>query len=846
MNLSSLLSQSEGTNFDLKERLLVVENASHRDHAKHLGRFVKAVVALANFARLSGQDAYLVFGVGDLKRDFALKPTNGIGILDQSAITSDRLFWPRDDTAAFLRHWETHVLRPYERIIQSFVCPQGYLRYSLTHEHHDGAVLAVLKVFPLPTERPFNAERFLELGLASRYYVRVNDKSTPLEDELAEQVLTRWTDQPYLPPAVWKKYLTGLRTEVSNAFPDNPSEVNAYQDIYLETLDQETVIEFRELWRRISNSDASSSQFVVFFGEPGTGKTLCLKRSVFEQAAVTWTELDNDAKLLEPQSWIPVYVPLDSYDGNQDLNLVVANRISEVLARSGERETSIDAGLLSARQLRFIVAIDAVDEIPKTRIEEGARKIDAFAKAHTATNHAVTSRETRCPVRWKHSHSAYRVRPLSQDQIHSYLGSRIGPERLESTRLTLLLDELALLICIPRLLHSFLTYLEQSPVPNAGMAVREILEAIWQLEDRLSRGWSGSVDHYRRPLRDYAKRCIEEDVAGLNEDEDHGLSQDDLHWYHNAGILKLSGVRWPYQISFAHIEYLDSLNAQTLLLTEARPSPAYRQLGERIRSALLQHPERGSRTVRYLMNMVDADISLPPWSQWTPRITDSISRLRVIAERRRPEFANVSVLEEVVRNMDEPSVDRDLLVYWLNELLQDPNPQIVGCVLENIGPTVLSLVDEQVITLMDRSVFRDLRRLAARRLLEAQLASDRPELFTAIKDWLKDHREPGHVEYALDLVGDFQLTWANDTVYEVATNDLLYSYGLRFYAAEVLSQLADPSSAALVELIGQHQQISDTEAVVDDVRAEDFQTTLLTVTSEPPATEDDTISQEEL
>lgn len=853
IDLASYLKLPESARFDRKERLLVVENATDPEHAEHLKDFVRHVVALANFSRLSGRHSVLMFGVDDAKHVGGIKPANGIGILNQSAISSDPVLWPIEDDSAVEVYWQEHVQDPYEKIIRRWIGPrtrppskgadwQSELQHHLERVPIDAALVAALVIKPTLSEEPFFVRDHRDLGLETRHFVRVNDNSVPVGETDAKRLLTKWTDAPYLPPAVWRKYLELLRAEVSDVFPRDPNTPDVFQEIYVEPLSGNEPIRFQELWKKLTDSRMGSSQFVVFFGEPGTGKTSCLKRGVFEQAAVTLTELDNDDELLEPQSWIPVYVSLDSYDGSEDPALVVANRISEVLAKSGERETAVDARLLSARGLRFIVAIDAVDEIPKVNIQDSARKIDGFAKKHVTSNHAITSRETRCPSRWKGMRSTYRVRLLSPIQVWSYLGSRLTEEQLKSPRLALLLDELASMLSVPRLLHAFSLYLEQSPEPSAGMAVLAVLEAIWAREERLFRGWSGSFDHYRVLLRDYAIRCLELNIDGLYQDENHGLPEDDLLWLQNAGLLRLSGG-WPHQIGFAHLEYLDNIVAQTLLLTGTRPSPTYQQLRERIAVLLAKQPDRQLRTIRYLINMVEADISSLPWSEWLRVLPDPTSRLRVIAERRRPEFGDIALLGEVVSNLDEAPIDRDRIVYWLGELLEDANPEVVECVLKRVDRSFISSLEEHITSIVDRADNHELRLLAAKRLLETQLAIDRDEMHTAIISWLQDHREPGHVEDALTLVGSFGLTWASEYVYDVATADHLpYPFELRFSAAKVLSQLGDPRGIPLVELVDRSRHTSIAETVVDDFREENFETTLSKITSEPSGAEEQTIS----
>lgn len=839
MNRESLFSMPEGTLFDRKARLYVVENATHLDHQDHLRDFVRHVVALANFARLSGRHACLVFGVGDKAHEGGVVPAHGIGILDHSAATSDQVSWPRGDNTAFQHYWAEHVNNPYDRVIREYVGPrskpaakgakwESQLRYSLDYEKNGEAALALLRIYPSKTSSPFFAEKHRSLGLDARYFVRVNDNSIALGETEAEETLTCWTNQPYLPPSVWKDYLNSLRDDVGVTRPHDPSEPDRYQRIYVESLDKRETYEFEELWARLASSNSPSSQFVVFMGEPGTGKTWRLKRSLYDQAGVALTELENDDAMLEPQAWIPVYVPVSNYEGQRDFETVVADAIDRRLALGGRRSEQLDARLLTARQLRFLVAIDAVDEIPERSVESSARQIDAFANHHTATNNAITSREARLPSRWSSISSAHRVRPLSEAQVRSYLLSRFSEDHPDSSHLRLLQEELRSMLCIPRLLQAFSVYLEEDPRPNAGMAVRRILETIWELEKQLWYGGPGGIANHRSTLEAYATSCVEHQTIGFYRDEveDHQLSEAQIVWYVNAGFLKLSGD-WPQQICFMHLEYLDSLNAQTLLMVESRPSTKHTELRDRMKKALAASPDRLGRTARYLLNRTEGDISQSPWADWIRAISDPVGQLRVISERRNSKFDDTTLLGEAIASIDE-----DLIVqepassYWLGELLQDRNAQVIACVLEVIDDRHLVLAMEEVIALLVKSDQQALQHLALKRLLHTGLAYDHPEVRDLVVRWLRDHQNGGAVEDALALIGDFRLTWALDAVYEVAKSDLPYPPEVRDQARQVLSLLEDPRSTEFPSTVVQADQPLDTERVVDEARPQDFLTSL--------------------
>lgn len=827
MDVASLFSMLEGAVFDRKSRLLVVENATDEKHKDGRSDFVRHTVAMANYSRLSGRKGYIVFGIMDEEHTKPLQvANNGKGILNQSAISSDDVPWP-EDLVKRNEYWKTHVQKPYEKMIHTYILPSrssikngpklSELNFSLESLSHQEGLLALLTIEPTPTKDPFFVKDYQKLGLSTRHFVRVSDNSIGIAEEDA-RLLTRWTNEPYVTPDVWKTYLQQLKIIVADAFPKDTNTPDTYQYVTVESLDKKQVRQLEDVWHEVLASKTHSNQFIVFVGEPGAGKTWGLKRKLFELADAALTELENDEKLLEPTTWIPVYTPISRREGLSDLSQEVANNINGVLSRADRNSLKVDIGISSARQLRFLVAVDGIDEIPFKNISDNALKINTFVKSHPKTNNAVTTREFCCPSSWLEKEVVYRVLPLSQQQILSFLGSRLTKEQIESPRLSPLLKELASLLSMPRLLQAFTDYLEGNPIPNSGIAIKEILKKIKKVEAGNSGEPLTSFNDQWSPVFQYAIDCIKQESNELYEEEyreEHALPRGHFNFYLNAGLLEKVDTQSGEIIRFAHSEYLDNLNAQTLLTTENKNTVSASGKKERLLSALNPKPDHLIRTTRYLLNMTDGDISQSPWVEWLHRLADPILQLRIIAERQNSQFGELSVLETILLTLVEKDHDHPSCMYWLHVLLQDLNTQIASRVLEKLDKSHVALSEQQILSLLhDPSQSYEVQLAALDALVRAELDSGRQEAAKLAAVWLEDHTQPRQVEDALNMIARLKLLEISDQVYMIGMSDLPYSDGIRENAHVVLKQLGDPRHEELEKRL--HPVAKSFETATDD------------------------------
>jgi hypothetical protein len=635
----------------------------------------------------------------------------------------------------------------------------------------------------------------------------VNDNSVPIEDAEATQILTRATDQPYLPPEDWRLYLAALHQRLDlDTRPVDPRRPDAYYELSVKSYADGHTYDMGEVWKRIAAPEVGSSRVIMFVGEPGTGKTEVLKRHLRALADEALKELDEGDELLEPTRWIPVYVPISSYDLAREVDEVVFDAVARHLAEAGRLFPPFNRGILAARRLKFLVAIDGVDEMSQLSVEEKAMRIEGFLDRHIRSNHAVSSRASRAPRHWLTKYGAYELLPFSPEQIRGYLGQSYSVSELDSTRMRALLQELQPALGIPRLLKAFLAGLEQGRVSSFGQAWQAIYHEIWKTEERRSRGGSGDLAPHRKRLLDYAILCATNGVEScceVDEPLSSAAMQETVRWAVNAGLLKRCGA-WPEEIKFAQDEFMDLILTEHLIRIESkrRKTPVETEQYEAILSGLDQVPEHRQRIARIILNLVDEDLSSAPWWHWLSRLSHPVLRLRVTAERRRSSLLSLGVLEEALAELsNRESHPLEEAVNWLAELLGDRDVAIQECVLGRIPDTYLRVLVPVVLQALRESDSASFVYLACCRLIEAGIPADNEVIRSQLTEWLRS-TDWGRVETALSLIGEWACHWAGDEVYVKGVSVDLPDY-LRSVAKRALELLQDPRSQQLEELLPQ-------------------------------------------
>lgn len=197
-----------------------------------------------------------------------------------------------------------------------------------------------------------------------------------------------------------------------------------------------------------------SRQFLIVLGEPGTGKSVALKR-------VAWELADN---LIER---IPIYIPLLKYDG--DMWELVRKQIIQVREEDkGINLPNIHSTKLFLEEVPCHFLFDGLNEMPGEYAEEGLRSLIQFMSENEQHYFVITSRSQ--DKLWRKllpedvTKNAVIVQRISNQQTKEYLVAHLGYKKGTETydRLNKRMKDLAR--------TPFLLYL----IKDAGLNGREI------------------------------------------------------------------------------------------------------------------------------------------------------------------------------------------------------------------------------------------------------------------------------------------------------------------------------------------------------------------------------------
>lgn len=902
MDLESLRERLCGGEIDFRPYPYIVEDV-RPDIRDDRGSLVSDVVAMANWARLSGRSACLLFEVAP-KGSIEDSKCSGKWLSGYSARGDGETCWPPfEDAGAVEAIWRDHILDPYVRVIQTFVRSgslgvdnpsaedpetererqyQIQLLRSLTDCYSDdelrtlcfhlrvdyddlsgggregksrelityllrrgrlaelirkcreqrptvawgempqrqqvdldlhvlpiieaGKMHAALLVNPSKTEQPYHVVEQDILGI-ERYYVWLNGHAEPLKATDALEQLTCWKTTPYLTPQQWLTYLSNLKLKIEGELkvvPDTPGQDDLYQDLYVRRLSgpgESSAIKFVALWDDMLSSTVRNSQILLFVGEPGAGKTERIKRSLYHLAQAVMAELEGRKAILEPRLWIPMYVPIASYDLRQDVEALAVTSVVRLLSLKGSEQRPLDRELLRTRQLRFLIAIDGVDEMSHVSWEDKIASIEGFADRYQRAQHAITCRMSRTPGRWQTQFSTYEVLPLSAHQIRSYLDLRLSPSLLESWKVTSLILEFEDLLAIPRNLKTVGDELCRRSVLNPGTTVQVILASIREVELERTRFDKRTMSRFYHQFEQYSVRCLEVDASGLpiRLVRTHNiLTEEEQEWLVNAGLLNLvSDPAGSEIIGFSHAEYRDCGVAQSLLEAQKTQQLQPELTGNDLPYAKLwglvrKNPGRYARIIRYYLNLLKNDLSEQPSIDWL-NLLSPVLQLQVLAERQQIQFKNVNRIGSLFARLDhlDPG-ERTLALRWLSELLVDPYEPLRQQVVANAPLGLIRDLREEVLEGLTSSSWEFLARVMERlEALDIPLNHGQIKGRILLGGLLSSNSED--MEAAMLLVARFTLSWATEEIYNIASNKSgTMNSELERLAQDTLGQLGDP------------------------------------------------------
>jgi len=431
---------------DLKERIYPM-----RGNGNALAEFIRDMIAFANTARRRGQPAYILFGVDD---DGNILPQGIRGQCTRVTLPPD---WDDDDPARFEQQ-QNQISRHLHNVAERHVRPG--INFDYVPGRIDDTLVSYLIIRPEPIPQPFEVRRKVvdrQTGnvLLTKGQCWKREGESKYEVPESDKIfLYRWTDVPYVSKTQWVGHLSIL----TGAFTD---ELSTYLD-----LSTQGPAEGISLDQRVDYFLASDSEQVLLLtGRPGTGKTRYLHRLVRTLAEVALQNLEATS-IEQPQTLIPVYVSLSGYAA--EVTRPFKQKVVLCLDNHGIlkfNETAQPERILADRNLRFVICLDAFDEMEPRGTN--VKPISGFLEEFPNLKIVVTSRPKALPPPWLNRYSAISIAPLSENDVYDYLAAHLEwPDRAyEFIRQN---AELYEVMCVPLMLKHVTEYWQEFEQQTVG------------------------------------------------------------------------------------------------------------------------------------------------------------------------------------------------------------------------------------------------------------------------------------------------------------------------------------------------------------------------------------------
>jgi hypothetical protein len=172
--------------------------------------------------------------------------------------------------------------------------------------------------------------------------------------------------------------------------------------------------------RRLSWSELFLQSRVVILGEPGMGKTTCLRAL----ATATIDRFQNDET-----TRIPIYIALRHFGVDDDLTM----RCDSSLAESGRYELGFDKLALSGR---LLILLDGLDEMTAQARERFLMQVAQLTERHALVSMVITSRTSSYRNEFRNFRHLL-LEPFDDSQMQQWIEWKLEPQESwkESSRL---------------------------------------------------------------------------------------------------------------------------------------------------------------------------------------------------------------------------------------------------------------------------------------------------------------------------------------------------------------------------------------------------------------------------
>ena len=440
----------------LRDRKEIIPNLRHHQEK---AEFLRDVVSLANSARMLGRPAYLLLGIDDDGHPCDLTP-------------SLEPYRKRARRKAEGREWDEHRFEEclwrevierqmLKEIIAGYVNPALAASCRLEYGRVRGSLCAYLLIPQNPSPKPYQLRKTLKssnnvLLNRGQCWIRIGESKHEIEPrEIAPNAAPycyAFTQVPYLLPSEWLNYFGRM---MDRQFYQAYNRIPGYQD-----LPSTTEKPLNEIVNEFLSS--TESKLLVIRGKAGTGKSVFLRRLIYNRAESGGFETEQNIqqqRFSAPTSLIPVYMSLRGWQmrPGQALDDQIMDCLNATAELWCERPRAPES-MLDHTGYNWLLCLDGLDEIWSLDDQRSfVNALTRFQERHPAIRVILTTRPD-VTVAGLSGALVVDVGPLTPEQIQSYLGANAEGEQIEEIMEFLQLEpELWDLCSVPAFLEAATT-----------------------------------------------------------------------------------------------------------------------------------------------------------------------------------------------------------------------------------------------------------------------------------------------------------------------------------------------------------------------------------------------------
>lgn len=467
----------EGSLRDVKAELYKVDDRAE------LAELVRDMIAMANTARRQGQPARLILGVreevekieeGSIAEGSIFEPETFFSVSGIAGQCIRKVLPPGWDRLNMAKQADI-IDRELHSRLRNYIEPEPEWEY-LTGRWRE-KVVGYIEVRPSEVG-PYQVKQeivYEKRGKQKRIkpgdaWVREGESKKYIPPH-QHHLLYCWRNVPYVVPDNWRQYAR----DCANEFFQPPSEffvtlqcVYHGGEVSLEKaidLFLENTVE-RVLW---------------LSGKPGAGKSVFLQGQMHrlsDQLAQYLDALLLERQLLDrhPEHPIPVWLDLNGrrFEGQQEFAEALAHSLDQV-QHLGLRRSDYPAGIFSDENLKFILLLDAWDELDPNAWTESRRSIFEFLPRHVNAKAVITSRPSK--IERHRGWTVADMEGISSDVVGKLLHSSLR----DPMSLFQLLDEhleLVDAISTPLALKTTLEYAQDKEIEGSTLTLGKLAHEI--------------------------------------------------------------------------------------------------------------------------------------------------------------------------------------------------------------------------------------------------------------------------------------------------------------------------------------------------------------------------------